>query len=101
MQGEITALNADRKGRPRVHVFLDGAWALSLSTAVAAGLQVGQRLAPEEVQALQQQESLQAAIHQALRLISRNALASGFSGDELTDEQEADSVLGGPDGGRR
>jgi len=71
MQGEVTALKADRKGRPRVHVFLDGAWALSVSAAVAAGLHVGQRLAPEEVQELQQQESLQAATHQALRLISR------------------------------
>ncbi|MCX6071237.1 MAG: regulatory protein RecX [Chloroflexi bacterium] len=71
MQGEVTALKADRKGRPRVHVFLDGAWALSLSAAVAAGLHVGQRLAPEEVEKLQRQESLQAATHQALRLISR------------------------------
>jgi regulatory protein len=71
MQGEVTALKADRKGRPRVHVFLDGAWALSLSASVAAGLQVGQRLAPDEVEKLREQESLQAATHQALRLISR------------------------------
>ncbi len=71
MQGEVTALKADRKGRQRLHVFLDGAWALSLSASVAAGLHVGQRLAPEEVEKLQQQELLQAATHQALRLISR------------------------------
>ena len=73
MQVEVTALKADRKGRQRVHVFLDGAWALSLSSAVAAGLHVGQRLAPDEVEGLRKQESLQAATHQALRLISRRA----------------------------
>jgi regulatory protein len=71
MQGEVTALKADRRRRQRVHVFLDGKWALSLPGAVAAGLHVGQRLGPDEVEGLQKQESLRSATTQALRLISR------------------------------
>ncbi len=71
MEREVTALKADRKGRQRVHVFLDGQWALTVSLSVAAGLQIGQRLAPEGVTELQRGEAQQAATAQALRLISR------------------------------
>jgi regulatory protein len=71
MEHEVTALKADRKRRPRVHVFLDGRWAMTLSMSVAAGLQIGQRLAPEAVEELQRLEAQQAATAQALRLISR------------------------------
>jgi regulatory protein len=71
MQGEVTALKADPRRRQRIQVFLDGAWAMSLSTAVAAGLRIGQRLAAEDVEDLQRQEAMQAATQQALRLISR------------------------------
>jgi regulatory protein len=69
MQGEVTALKADR--RQRVRVYLDGTPAFNLSTVVAAELQVGQHLTPEKVQELQFQEALQAAARQALRLIGR------------------------------
>ncbi len=71
MEQEITALKADRKRRPRVHVFLDGVWAMTLSMSIAAGLQIGQRLTPEQVMELQRLEAQQAATAQALRLISR------------------------------
>jgi regulatory protein len=71
MEQEVTALKADRKGRPRVHVFLDGQWAMTLSMSVAARLQIGQRLAPDAVQELQRLEAQQVATAQALRLISR------------------------------
>jgi regulatory protein len=71
MEREVTALKADRKGRRRVHVFLDGQWGLTVSLSAAAGLQIGQRLTPEAVSELQRGEAQQAAIAQALRLISR------------------------------
>jgi len=71
MEREVTALKADRKGRQRVHVFLDGEWAMTVSLPVAAGLQIGQRLGPEAVSGLQRGEAQQAATAQALRLISR------------------------------
>jgi regulatory protein len=71
MDHEVTALKADRKRRPRVHVFLDGRWAMTLSMTVAAGLQIGQRLTARAVEKLQSLEAQQAAIAQALRLISR------------------------------
>jgi regulatory protein len=71
MEREVTALKADRKGRQRVHVFLDGEWALTVSLPVASGLQIGQKLGAEAVSDLQRGEAKQAATAQALRLISR------------------------------
>jgi len=71
MQGEITALKADGKRRQRVHVFLDGQWALTLSMSSAAGLQIGQQLDPEAVSELLREDAQQAATAVALRLISR------------------------------
>jgi len=71
MEQEVTSLKADRKRRPRVHVFLDGVWAMTLSMSIAAGLQIGQRLTAQAVEDLQRLEARQAAIAQALRLISR------------------------------
>lgn len=69
MQGEVTALKADR-GK-RIHVYLDGARALSLSLRAAEGIRVGQQLTLEELQALVRKEALEVALQQALRLLAR------------------------------
>jgi regulatory protein len=71
VEGKVTALKADRRRRQRVHVYLDGVWALSLSAGVAAGLQVGQSLTGEAVERLEKREALRDATRRAMRLISR------------------------------
>jgi regulatory protein len=66
----ITALQAQKKNKKRVSVFLDGAFAFGLPLAVASRLKVGQSLSPAEVSALQQEDLLDKVKQTAYRLIS-------------------------------
>ena len=70
MTGQITALRYQKKNRERVSVYLDGRFAFGLPAIVAARLKRGQVLSEAEIEALQQEGSLEAAYEQSLNFLS-------------------------------
>lgn len=71
MSGEVTAILAVRqRGRDRADVYLDGAYALTLTVALAMELRVGQQLSEQEVSALRARDAGEAAYEAALRYLS-------------------------------
>jgi regulatory protein len=69
MSGEITALRVQQRNKERVNVELDGSYAFSVTLLEAARLQVGQRLTPEEIAALQARDEVERAYDRALRFL--------------------------------
>ncbi|MCB8968620.1 MAG: RecX family transcriptional regulator [Chloroflexota bacterium] len=67
--GKITGLTTQQRDQNRVNVYLDGEYAFSLAVEVAIHLQVGQVLSPDEMAALQAQDTVEKARHAALRLL--------------------------------
>lgn len=65
----ITALTMQKRHNERVNLFLDGAYAFSLSLDVAIGLKRGQCLSPDEILALQHDDEILRAYHDAIRLL--------------------------------
>lgn len=68
--GKITALSAQSRNRNRVNVYIDNEFAFGLAYVAAASLHVGQELSQEEIEALQQQDTVEKAKDSAYRLIS-------------------------------
>lgn len=66
----ITALQAQKRNRQRVNVYLDGEFAFGLARIVAAWLKVGQVLSQEKIEELQTKDAQEAAYQQALRILS-------------------------------
>ncbi len=70
MEGKITALKAQKRNQNRISVYLDGQYAFGLARIVAAWLQVGQELTPEQIAKLQAQDTVEVAYQKALRFLS-------------------------------
>jgi regulatory protein len=68
--GKITALQAQKRNRERLNVYLDGQYAFSLALNAAVGLRLGQQLSAEEIARLQTQDEYEKAKESALRFIS-------------------------------
>ncbi|MEJ2750118.1 MAG: RecX family transcriptional regulator [Anaerolineae bacterium] len=66
----VTALQAQKKNKERVNVFLDGSFAFGLPLETAVHLKVGQSLSQDEIAALQQEDLLDKVKQAAYRLIS-------------------------------
>lgn len=69
----ITAIEVQKKNPQRVNVHLDGQFAFGLSRLTAAWLNVGQELTAERIAALQEDDTREAALQQALRLLGYRA----------------------------
>jgi regulatory protein len=67
--GKITALQAQKRNRERLNVYLDGQYAFSLALGAAVGLHVGKFLSAEEIARLQTQDEYEKAKESALRFI--------------------------------
>jgi regulatory protein len=67
--GKITALQAQKRNRERLNVYLDGQYAFSLALNAAVGLRLGQQLSAEEIARLQTQDEYEKAKESALRFI--------------------------------
>src|SRR3972149_6499170 len=65
----ITAIRPQKRGK-RVNLFLDGRFAFALAKGTAQGLEVGNELSPEQVQALTRKDTLERARDFSLRLLS-------------------------------
>lgn len=70
MEGEITALKAQKRNPNRISVYLDGEFAFGLARIVAAWLQVGQVLTQEQITALQAQDTVEVAYQKSLHFLS-------------------------------
>ena len=70
MLAKITALEAQKKNRHRVNVYLDGRFAFGLQEALAFPLKVGQTLSPEEMKQLQERDEAEVAYERALTFLS-------------------------------
>lgn len=66
----ITAIELQKRHPDRVNIELDGEFAFGLAAILVAGLKVGQRLDPEQVEALQRKDVDETAYQGALRLLS-------------------------------
>jgi regulatory protein len=66
---KISALEVQKGNSRRVSVYLDGRYAFGLQSTVAAKLQVGQTLSPEESAALQQQDGTEVVYGRALHYL--------------------------------
>jgi regulatory protein len=69
MDRKITALRMQKRNPNRVNVYLDGEFAFGLARIVAAWLQVGQSLSPENIQDLLSQDEQEVAYQRALKFI--------------------------------
>ncbi len=70
MGRRITALQAQKRNRQRVNVYLDGEFAFGLSRIVAAWLQVGQELSEEKIADLTSDDGREVAYQQALTFLN-------------------------------
>ncbi|HEX9019101.1 MAG TPA: RecX family transcriptional regulator [Anaerolineaceae bacterium] len=70
MEREITALKAQKKNPNRISVYLDGEYAFGLARIVAAWLKIGQQLSAEDIERLQQQDTLEVAYQRGMLILS-------------------------------
>jgi regulatory protein len=68
--GKITALQAQKRNRERLNVYLDGQYAFSLALNAAVGLSLGQQLSAEDIAHLQTQDDYEKAKQRALNFIT-------------------------------
>ncbi len=88
MAGKITALQAQKRNKNRVNVFLDGQFAFAVFDVEAARLRIGQWLDDSEINALKSADTREKAHQQALHFLSyrprscqeihRNLVSKGF-----------------------
>lgn len=69
MAGTITALQAQKKNKERVNVYIDGRFAFGLAAIEAVKLRHGQKLSDEEIAALRERDETHQAHEAALRYL--------------------------------
>jgi regulatory protein len=69
MAGVVTALEAQKRNKKRVNVYLDGVFAFSLSLDDAARLRKGQSLTDADIEGLRGQDEVQRAVDTAARFL--------------------------------
>lgn len=94
MMRTITAIEAQKRRRDRVNVFLDGGFAFSLGIEVVGerGLHSGQALTDSQIEELERADLFQKCLNAALRFLSyrprseaeiRTRLRRGFEGETI------------------
>ena len=73
MENVITDIQAQKRNRNRVNIFLDGQYAFSLDRMAAAWLTVGRQLSVEDISRLQEKDEFQTALNRALHFLSYRA----------------------------
>ncbi|NDJ63227.1 MAG: RecX family transcriptional regulator [Chloroflexi bacterium] len=92
-QGVITALEVQKRNKDRVSVFLDEAYAFSLSLAAAARLHKGQTLTPSEIETLRGDDDVVRATDRAARYLSYRPRSRHEVRTYLIDKEFADPVV--------
>lgn len=93
MNGQITAIEAQKNNPDRVNIHLDGAYAFSLSTLQAYGLRIGQTLTSETIHALQHQDSHERALERALGYLARRPHSTAEVRQKLKTAKVAAEVI--------
>ncbi len=73
MENVITDIQAQKRNRNRVNIFLDGQYAFSLDRMAAAWLTVGRQLSVEDISRLEEKDEFQVALNRALHFLSYRA----------------------------
>ncbi len=73
MENVITNIQAQKRNRNRVNIFLDDQYAFSLDRMAAAWLTVGRQLSVEDISRLQEKDEFQTALNRALHFLSYRA----------------------------
>lgn len=90
---KITALQAQKRNKDRVNVYLDGTFAFGLEAIAAVGLAVDQELSDADIAALQDQDTAERAKKVALGLISRRPRSVAEIRRHLYKKQYDDLVI--------
>jgi regulatory protein len=69
MTGTITALKIQKRNRERVNVYLDGNYALAVTTLAASQLRTGQYLSEADIATLETQDARERAYQSAIRYL--------------------------------
>ena len=69
MAGTITALKSQKRNKERVNVYLDGDYAFAVTLVLAAGLQRGQRLTDDDIEALKARDERSRAYNRAISFL--------------------------------
>jgi len=97
MAGQITAIKIQKRNKDRVNIYLDGEYAFSLKTIVAASLGRGDYLSDKRIKELQIEDSFEKAHDQALRYLSyrprSNAEVSRYLRDKKVPTVVGEAVL--------
>ena len=107
MDHQITAITPQKRNPNRVNIFLDGEYAFSLASIVAAWLKTNQVIDDRKVEQLQKADSEEKAFHRALNFISYRPRSeaelkarlekAGFSSDVVErtrDRMNASGLIG-------
>ncbi len=93
MAGKITALEAQKRARERVNVYLDGEFAFGLSLALAMSLKVGDVLTDEDIARLQAADAVERAREYALTLLDHRPRSEAELRGRLKQKGFADSAI--------
>ncbi len=91
--GIITALEVQKRNKERVNVYLDDAYAFSLSLDEAARLRKGQALSDAEIAALRSDDSLKQAVDSASRFLSHRPRSVAEVRQNLTDKEFPEPII--------
>jgi regulatory protein len=90
---KITAIQVQKNNPNRVNVYLDGEFAFGLARIVVAWLQVGQMLDEEKIAKLQDEDSRERAIQQALLFLSYRARSENEIRKNLSKHEIPEAVI--------
>jgi regulatory protein len=93
MDRRITAIEPQRKNPRRVNVYLDGEFALGLSSLVAAWLKVGQTLTEEKIASLQAKDEQESVYQKALHFLSYRPRSTAEVRQNLNKRNVAESLI--------
>lgn len=93
MMGTITALEVQKRNKERVNVYLDDAYAFSLSLDEAARLRKGQALSDADIAALQNDDSLKRAVDSASRYLAHRPRSIAEVRQNLADKEFPEPII--------
>jgi regulatory protein len=93
MGGTITALEAQKRNKERVNVYLDGEFAFGLTVLEAARLRKGQTLSDSEIAALKAHDSVEQAYESAVRFLGNRPRSITEVRRNLTEKEVVPSVI--------
>ncbi len=91
--GTITLLEVQTRNKSRVNVYLDGAYAFSISALEAAKLKSGQTLSEAQIAALKAQDEVEQAIDSAARFLAHRPRSTAEVRRNLADKSIPEPVI--------